>query len=351
MRRVSVTTGRPYEIAIERGCHEKLAEHLGTYKHRRMLILSDRNTRSLFADAIGNALQTSGYDVGHYTVQGGEGSKSLTELAGLLEHMATHAYHRDAILLAVGGGVIGDLGGFAASAYLRGIDFIQVPTTLLAAVDSSVGGKTGVNLEAGKNLVGAFHQPFAVWLDPTALASLPEDEWKSGVAETLKYGVLQDESLFDRVARGMTAHDEDVDAIIETCVRIKAQVVAADEKDHGIRQTLNLGHTFGHAIEAASRYEIPHGHAVAIGMAMMARACQKRGICTQETVQKIEGALIANGLPIHSPYAPNDLIGAMKKDKKASGTSIHLIVIETIGKCRIQKEPMEDLIHWLEDAQ
>lgn len=350
MRRIQVLTGKPYEIRIERGLHEQIATLLSSYRGRDFFLLSDENTER-YAQPIQSTLIDAGFKAKSFTVPAGEETKSIEWLSCVLEKMASERLHRDAILLAIGGGVIGDLGGFAAAVYLRGVDFIQIPTSLLATMDSSVGGKTGINLRAGKNLAGAFHQPIAVFADPNAFRSLSPIEWASGVSETIKHGVLKSEALFTRIANGMNSSDPDLEACIEQSVRIKAEVVAEDEKEQGIRKILNFGHTFGHAVEKASEYEIPHGHAVAIGMAMMARACAKRGICSKETKDRIEAALLNNALPIRSDFSDEILFTHMQSDKKAAGDSIYFIVVEEIGSCRIKTCLLADSKQWLEDAK
>lgn len=354
MGRIKINTGRPYEVTIEGGLLGEIVEHMAPWQGRKLFILTDDTVEELYEEHLAERLLQAGWKLSDISVKPGEGSKSLSTLEEVLEAMAMAGLNRTGLVIALGGGVVGDLGGFAAATYMRGIDFIQIPTTLLACVDSSVGGKTAVNLKAGKNLAGAFHQPVAVLADPDALGTLPKKVWADGMAEVIKYGVLFDRKLFDRVAKGVTPLDPDLDAIIARCVELKSQVVEQDEKDRGVRQLLNLGHTFGHALERVSDYSISHGHAVAAGMAMMSRACVKRGLCSEETARAIEAALSNNGLPSRNELPLEALRAAIRKDKKASGAhgqeDIHLVTVEAIGTCRLFKVPLDSVGSWLEDS-
>ena len=243
--------------------------------------------------------------------------------------------------MALGGGVCGDLAGFAAGCYLRGIRYIQVPTTLLAAVDSSVGGKTAVDLNAGKNLAGLFFQPSAVLCDTDCLQTLSDRVFADGVAEAIKTGVIGDETLFSLFETGKVR--ESLPEIVARCVAIKSSIVELDEFEHGPRRLLNLGHTVGHAVEKCSAYQITHGHAVAIGMAVMARAGAKLGICTPKCATRIEHALVKNGLPISAPFPASMLAEAALADKKRTEHEIILVFPRRVGECILQKVPMRQL--------
>ena len=350
MRRVQVITDKPYEVIIQRGLTGQLAEFLKPYHAKALFLLTDDQVNTLYGEAICQSLRQAGYEISRLVVPSGEASKSIQRFSEVLESLAAQKLHRDGILIALGGGVIGDLGGFSAATYLRGIDFIQIPTTLLAAVDSSVGGKTGINLKAGKNLAGAFHQPSLVIMDPAVLETLSVQNWADGVAETLKYGILFDEALFRRVATGIGPKADDLEAIIARSIELKANLVQADEHDKGERQLLNLGHTFGHGIELASSYTVSHGQAVAIGTAMMARACLKRGFCNEGTLRMIEQALLNNGLPIKTDLPVREIWEAAQQDKKVDGSDLTLVVIEKIGQCRLHKIKLTELNDWLEDS-
>ena len=242
----------------------------------------------------------------------------------------------------------GDLAGFAAATYQRGIPFVQVPTTLLAAVDSSVGGKTAVNLTSGKNQVGCFYQPSLVLCDPDTLRTLPPEEYRNGCAEVIKYAVLRSEPFFSEL-RAVPVSAQ-VEHVIATCVGMKRDLVAADEFDRGSRQLLNLGHSFGHAVEKCSDYAVPHGCGVAIGMAIIARAAAKRGICTEDTCAQILALLRQYGLPTETDFTCDALTDAARSDKKIADGKLHLIVPERIGHCRIETIPAADIRAWLADG-
>ena len=248
---------------------------------------------------------------------------------------------RTDMIVALGGGVTGDLAGFGAAVYLRGISFVQIPTTFLAAIDSSVGGKTAVDLEAGKNLAGAFYQPKLVLCDTDVLQTLPEVVFADGIAEALKYGVLGDAALFEKIAGG--DFRQDLEEIIETCVSMKRDVVEEDEFDTGKRQLLNLGHTFGHAIEQKSHFQMTHGHAVAIGMHLIAKAAEAKGIAEKGTAAAIAKALEQNQLPKETEFSPAEVAEGTLRDKKRRGGTISFVFPKKIGDCEIVKIPVEEV--------
>ena len=262
-----------------------------------------------------------------------------------LDALCAQQLTRKDAIAALGGGVAGDLAGFAASTYLRGIGFIQIPTTLLAMVDSSVGGKTAIDLPAGKNLAGTFYQPWLVLCDPDCLTTLPEDIFRDGCAEVIKYAVLGNAPFFDDLRAG-SAHAQ-LEHIIETCVTMKRDIVAQDEFDRGQRQLLNLGHTFGHGIEACSGFAVSHGSAVAIGMAMMVRAAAAFGLCTEKTRDTVVDILRQYDLPVDCAFRAEDMLPTILHDKKAAGDTINLIVPTAVGQCRIVKTPASEIMDWL----
>ena len=253
---------------------------------------------------------------------------------------------RTDLIVALGGGVVGDLAGFAAACYLRGIRFIQVPTTLLAAVDSSVGGKTAIDLDAGKNLAGAFWQPSLVLCDTDTLSTLPEEIFRDGCAEVIKYAVLYDPELIQQLLE--SGLDFDRESVITRCVQWKRDVVMEDEFDTGARMKLNLGHTFGHGVEAKSHFSVSHGKAVAIGMAMVGRASAKSGICSEETSHRIQKILQLFGLPVSTEYTAEELYTYTLSDKKRSGGSLTLIVPKEIGHCEGISVPVDQLPSFIE---
>ncbi len=276
-------------------------------------------------------------------VEPGEESKSLRVFGQLLDFLAEHRLDRTSVLIAIGGGVVGDLAGFGAAAYLRGIQFVQIPTTLLAMVDSSVGGKTGINLQAGKNLVGAFHQPSAVYISTQFLNTLPPREFAAGMAEVIKYGLLGDAALFRRIETNpLTARSAELPAVIRTCCALKAKIVEADERElakEGGRALLNLGHTFGHAIEQVTGYgSYLHGEAVAIGLVAAARLSCELGLIPPGDVGRVERVLSAHHLPIRLRLSlPLDsLLSALSRDKKVRAGLPRFVVLSSLGEATLR---------------
>jgi 3-dehydroquinate synthase len=295
-------------------------------------------TDSGVAQAQGKLLQSSFGGIPQLVVSQGEKSKSLAELGRVLDFLAANRLNRQGVLWVVGGGVTGDLGGFAAASYLRGIDYYQVPTTLLAMVDSSVGGKTGINLAAGKNLVGAFHHPRAVIIAPQFLQTLPAREFAAGMAEVIKYGLLGDASLFARLERTpLDFRSAELPAVIRRCCELKAEIVRLDEHEtaaEGGRALLNLGHTFGHAIEQVTGYgAYLHGEAVAIGLVAAARLSENLGLVPAADVTRVEQVVAAHHLPVRlvSPLALAELQAAATRDKKNRADGARFVVLNAVG--------------------
>ncbi len=302
---------------------------------RKIAIVSDRNVAAQQA----GALKAMFGEAPTLELAPGEGTKSLGELGRVLDFLAAMKMDRRAVLVAVGGGVIGDLAGFAAAVYLRGIDFVQVPTTLLAMVDSSVGGKTGLNLAAGKNLVGAFHQPKAVFVATEMLATLPVREFAAGMAEVIKTGLLGDAELFTRLERSpLTVDSPDLAAVVRRCCELKARIVEADERElarEGGRALLNLGHTFGHAIEQVTGYgSYLHGEAVAVGLCAAARLSAKLGMIGEGDAHRVDAVVAAHGLPtrLREPLPLADLLDAMARDKKVRAGGLRFVVLNRLGE-------------------
>lgn len=302
---------------------------------KAVAVLTDANVAARMADELTAMLGAAPRCV----VAAGEGSKSLAGLGIVLEFLAEKRVDRGGVLFAVGGGVIGDLGGFAAASYLRGISFYQVPTTLLAMVDSSVGGKTGINLVAGKNLAGAFHQPKGVFIATELLRTLPAREFAAGMAEVIKYGLLGEAALFERLERSpLTVASDDLAVVIRRCCAIKAKIVEADERElakEGGRALLNLGHTFGHAIEQAAGYgEYLHGEAVAIGLAAAARLSHCLGLAPESVIGRVERVLTAHALPVRlrAPLPLPTLMAAVARDKKVRGGLPRFVVLNRVGE-------------------
>ncbi|MEG0912638.1 MAG: 3-dehydroquinate synthase [Oscillospiraceae bacterium] len=340
MRAVKVNTQKPYEVLIANNYIDKVGRLIkSVIKPCRACIVTDDIVDSLYAQTVERSLADEGFEVCRYVILHGEESKNLGTVSKILEYMAQNKLSRSDIVVALGGGVVGDTGGFAAACYMRGIRFVQIPTTLLAAVDSSVGGKTGVNLPEGKNLAGAFHQPEMVLCDTGTLDSLQDSIYSCGIAEAVKCGILCDSELFE-----MLCHDGfDIEDVIERCVKIKAEIVKNDEYDSGERQLLNLGHTVGHAIEKCSEYAIPHGHAVAIGTVIITRAAQKLKITEENCLDEIIAAFEKNGLPISCAFSAHELASAALNDKKRDGGEITIVVPKKIGHAVLYKLKTEML--------
>ena len=345
-RSITVEAAKPYEVLVGQGLLDSIGENLlAVHKPCHVALLSDSNVAPLYLDRAVASLAAAGFEITSTIVDAGEASKSFASLERLMNEWSLAGLHRDDLVVALGGGVVGDLGGFAAACYQRGIPFVQVPTTLLAAVDSSVGGKTAIDIEAGKNLVGAFHQPLAVFCDANLIATMPFESFSDGVAESIKYGVLGETALFDRLSASMLSQtSDDLDEIIDVCVRHKAKIVHDDEFEKGSRQLLNLGHTLAHAIEHLSNFAVTHGHAVAIGLAMMARACEKKGWSEAGTAQKIEAVLATNHLPMTTDYDAASMCNICRRDKKAGRDTITIVVPEKIGQCSLKKVSYDDLL-------
>ena len=319
-------------------CGTEIAEIV---KPCRVMIVSDTNVAPLYLERVKESLGSAGFTVNTHVVSAGEVSKSVAVLGALLESFAEAKMTRTDLAVALGGGVIGDLTGFAAGCYLRGIRFVQMPTTLLSAVDASVGGKTAVNLAHGKNLAGLFHQPVAVFCDVDTLQTLTPHETADGAAEAIKTGILGDPELFAIYESGNPlANPEDV---ISRAVAYKSKIVTEDPEEHGVRKLLNLGHTPAHAIERLSDFKISHGHAVAIGMAMMSRAARKRGILEKSECTRILNTITRNNLPVHCPFGAAEMAKIAAIDKKAAAADITVILPERIGQCRMEKLPISSI--------
>ena len=324
-----------YDVLIGSGILDRAGELLGRIMSPcKAAVITDDVVQGLYGKRVESSLQAAGFATEIFAFPNGEQHKTLETLAEALEWLAQIQLSRSDLVVALGGGVPGDLAGFAAAVYCRGVRFIQIPTTLLAAVDSSVGGKTAVDLKAGKNLAGAFHQPELVICDTDIMKNLPPELLRDGAAEILKYGMLADAALFDRMADGswLNAMEE----IIAQCVAIKRDFVMQDEMDHGARQFLNLGHTFGHAVEKCANFSITHGQGVGMGLCMAARAA---GV----EAERVEAGVRACGLPVNCPYSAKALAEAALSDKKRRGGKITMVLPEIMGRCVLKTIPVEEL--------
>lgn len=331
------------EIYIENGLLSKVGELTKTVlKGKKIALISDTNVYPLYGENIKTQLENEGYKVFTYIFKAGEASKNTSELIKIVEFMAENELTREDGAVALGGGVSGDMVGFAASVFLRGIKFVQIPTSLLAQVDSSVGGKTAVDLPQGKNLCGAFHQPSLVIIDPDVLKTLSHHFFSDGMGEVIKYGCIKSASLFEKLESGDVK--DNLTEIITECVSIKRQVVENDEKEHGERALLNFGHTCGHAIEKLWNFEtVSHGEAVAIGMVMITRAGENLGITEKGTTDRLIKVLEKNDLKISDTHTDKEIISAMNGDKKRTGTGIKFVMINKIGSSFINPIKYEDI--------
>ena len=331
------------EVILCEGLANSLTHAIAKCPHDKLFILTDEHTHRLcrpHLDGIPALEEAEEIIIGAEDVH-----KNMETLAAVWQALSEKGASRHSLLINLGGGMVTDLGGFAASTFKRGIAYINVPTTLLAMVDSSVGGKTAIDLPAGKNLAGTFYQPWLVLCDPDCLTTLPEEIFRDGCAEVIKYAVLGNAPFFDDLRAG-SAHAQ-LAHIIETCVTMKRDIVAQDEFDRGQRQLLNLGHTFGHGIEACSGFAVSHGSAVAIGMAMMVRAAAAFGLCTEKTRDTVVDILRQYDLPVDCAFRAENMLPTILHDKKAAGDTINLIVPTAVGQCRIVKTPASEIMDWL----
>jgi len=341
MRSVEVNASKNYFVWIEGGLLSQAGGRIAAVcGGEAAALVTDDIVNELYGDTVEQSLKAAGYSTMRFVFSHGEQSKNTETYVSLLCVLAEANLTRADVVVALGGGVVGDMAGFAAATYLRGIKFAQIPTTLLAMVDSSVGGKTAVDLPAGKNLAGAFYQPDIVLCDIGALRTLPEEVFHDGCAEMIKHGVILSAELFELLKEPILSQMEDV---IARNVTIKRDIVAADERDTGVRQILNFGHTIGHGIEKHSGYDVTHGKAVAIGMVIASRGASRMGLCGEDCHMEIADAVRRYQLPTDTDIPPESLIEAAFFDKKRSGKRITLILPERIGKCAAKSFSMDEL--------
>ncbi len=350
MRKIRVNASKNYDILIGPGLMTDTGEVLKNtlMGAKKALIVSDDNVYPLYGRKVSDLLMSAGLETDSFVFPHGEQSKNIRTYGELLEYMCEARMTRSDVIAALGGGVAGDLAGFAAATYQRGIRFIQIPTSLLAAVDASVGGKTAIDLEHGKNLCGCFYQPSLVLCDIDSFSTLPEREYRCGCAEIIKYAMLESRDfLIELKEIPVSSHYEEV---IARCVEIKSRYVNEDEFDTGKRMLLNLGHTFGHAIESSSNFTIFHGEAVAMGMAAITASAVKKGICDGESLDLLTDALKSCGLDTDVPYSVDELMNSALLDKKASGENIRIVLPETAGRCRTETISKSEMAEWMKDG-
>lgn len=331
MNQITVNTATPYSILIGQSLLVQSGEEIKRiFPKSKAAIITDDQVASLYLKKVTASLTLAGIQHCVFVFPHGEQSKSHETLLDIYSFLAKNQLTRSDFLIALGGGVVGDITGYAAATYLRGIDFIQLPTTFLAQIDSSVGGKTGVNIKAGKNLIGAFHQPRLVLCDIDTLSTLSEEIYKDGISEAIKYGMIKDYSLFELLRSGKLKHN--LQQVITRCIEIKRDVVEQDELDRGERMLLNFGHTVGHAIENYFNYTITHGKGVAIGMVVVLRAACAVGLCSTEIYHQLLESLEAYQIPTEADVDYSIACDACLTDKKRAGATINLILIRQIGE-------------------
>ena len=347
MKSLRVNTGRPYDILIEKGiipnCGEEIAK---VSKAERIAVISDTNVFPIYGDTVVKSCEKAGFKVFSFTFEAGEKSKKLSTVAQMYDFLAESRITRSDLIVALGGGVTGDMAGFAAASYLRGIDFVQIPTSLLSQVHSSVGGKTGVDISSGKNLVGAFWQPILVLIDSNTLSTLPPLYIDDGMGEVIKYGCIKDKELFETLESNNAM--DIIDDIIYNCVSIKRNVVSRDELDKGERALLNFGHTIGHALEKLNNFStLSHGQGVAVGMVMITKASEKAGITPKGTAERIEALCKKYNLPVSGNKGYSQIADAARSDKKTSGDCITLVLLNSIGDSFTKKIPVDTLADFI----
>ena len=338
-----------YDVMIGHGLLSYAGELVSErIKGGKALLVSDDVTSRLYADTVADSLKAAGFDVATFVFPHGEASKSWSMVGDILSKAASEALTRSDFFISLGGGVCGDMTGFAAAVYLRGVPFVQIPTTLLAAVDASVGGKTGVDLAAGKNLAGAFHQPACVIFDPDVIKTLPKEQIDEGKAEIIKHAVLAGGRLYEIASRGALL--DDIEEVVALNVEIKRDYVQADPYDTGCRQLLNFGHTIGHAIEKCSNYTVPHGQAVAMGMVAETKAFIKLYNEKSEILQIIKSLLEKNSIKYDIPYTAKELTQAAIHDKKMASGKLNIIAPVGIGNCQLRSIPISRLEEYIESG-
>ncbi|MBQ9715047.1 MAG: 3-dehydroquinate synthase [Clostridia bacterium] len=340
MKNLFVKTSKPYDVKIGAGEINNLADYIKQVKNcNKIAIITDDVVGGLYGKKIKDIL--CDYDVCYHEFLHGEGHKTMDTVSSLLEFLAQNKLTRSDLVVALGGGIAGDVAGFVSASFLRGIDFVQIPTTLLSMVDSSVGGKTGVNLSCGKNLAGAFHQPCLVVCDPDFLATLPDEEFKNGLGEVIKYGCISDKNLFDLLAT-QDVH-ANLEEVIYTCIKIKADFVEQDEFDKGERQKLNFGHTLGHAVEKVTDFKIPHGQAVGVGMKLICQWAENQNLTAKGCADKIDGMLAKYNMVRDVNCDKKLLWQTVTNDKKLKGKQIDLVLIKDIADCILYRTNIDDL--------
>lgn len=365
MIKISVSASKKYHVILEAGAIGRLGSFLaeaGIAPEKKLCIVTDETVNRLYGkkdDLLWTTLESSGFDLYKFVFPGGESTKNMETISRLLEFLADNRFSRSDVLIAFGGGIVGDVTGFAAASYMRGVEFVQLPTTLLATVDSSVGGKTGVNLSAGKNLAGAFWQPSLVVFDPNLLSTLQHHTILDGIAEAVKAGFIGDITIPNRIkayldsSQKPSSISKDTEFLTELAacaVEVKKKIVEEDEHERGKRQLLNFGHTLAHAIEKCSGYEISHGHAVAKGMALVSAAADSLGWSNESCTHILLDILKGFDFPLDCPFSPEELTAAALQDKKIRGSHITLVLPDSLGSCFLKTISIDNLLQFIKCA-
>ena len=347
MRKITVNTSEKYDILLGNGLLSKTAELIAPFCYtKKVLIITDDIVNSLYGDFVLDNLKNYGYTTEKFVFRNGENSKNIGTLSNILEFAAQKNFKRNDVFLALGGGVVGDIAGLASALYMRGLSVIQIPTTLLSAVDSSIGGKTAIDLKSGKNLCGVFKQPKLVITDTDIIKDLPEDIFLSGMGEVIKCNIIKDFGIFESIKNGNIK--QNIEKIIFDCLTLKKEIVEQDEFDtKGKRNLLNVGHTIAHSLELLSNYTLPHGNAVATGTVIEARISERLGFCDCKTVKSIENAVKKLNLYFEPPYNRQDIAYSCLLDKKNRDNRIVFLLPESLGNCREIKISADELIKLL----
>ena len=341
MKTINVKVEKQYDVLVGEGLLGKAGKLIADVdrKIQKLMIVSDSNVAPLYMSDLRASLEAAGFEVFDFVFEAGEQSKTLNTIGNILGALAKAAFTRTDAVVALGGGVATDMTGFAASIFLRGIKVFQIPTSLLAQVDASVGGKTGVDLPEGKNLVGAFWQPNLVIADTALLSSLSDQVFTEGMAEVIKYAFILDKDLYRKLLTRVTKDSPELEDVVARCIELKAQVVSQDEHDNGLRQLLNFGHTIGHVIEACSNFTVSHGFAVAKGMERISRGSPVHG----DLVQMLK----FYELPFDDPISADQIMAGIMNDKKKRGSNITAVLVNEIGKGELKPMPIEDFRNYL----
>lgn len=352
MKTINIEVSSPYKVLIGRNILSNASHYLSSFiQQRKVLIVTDENIQAnSYLDQLKTSIEPITHQIESLVIPSGESQKNFENIGKIIDLLASHQFSRDDLLIALGGGVIGDLVGFAASIYLRGIEYIQIPTTFLSAIDSSVGGKTAIDIPQGKNMVGAFHHPVVVLCDVDCFKTLPLHIFEDGCSELIKYAMIMNPELLKYLMdkeQAVGPTDADIEEIVSQCVQMKKEIVLDDEFDLGLRQLLNFGHTLGHAIEQLSRYKISHGRAVAAGMLYFTQMAYSQGFIEKDLSKPLKSLLAKYHLLTEKAhYTSEEILSTIWNDKKRRGDIITLVLPESLGSCKLVEINIDQFKHW-----